>query len=134
MSFARHDLEREPALMSPLALLALSATAGGVLGGMAPLAQMRLVLARKSSEGISVGYWAVVVLGISLWLAYGIASRDAALIAANGVALVVGSSMLGVVLWHRPRRDVAAGLAQDDRPDARADVRPAEAARVPVQA
>lgn len=89
--------------MSLIALLAISATTGGVLGGLAPIAQMRLVIARQSSEGISVGYWAVVVAGMSLWLAYGIATRDPALIAANGVALTVGSTMLGVVLWHRPR-------------------------------
>lgn len=89
--------------MSAVAVLAVAATTGGVILGFAPIAQMRLVIARKSSEGISIAYWCVLVFAMSLWLAYGIATRDLAIIVANAVAIATALAMVGILVRYRPR-------------------------------
>lgn len=89
--------------MSATAVLAIAATTGGVVLGFAPVAQMRLVIARKSSEGISIAYWLILIGAMSLWLAYGIAARDAAIITANTVTIAVALAMVGVLVRYRGR-------------------------------
>lgn len=88
--------------MSGVALLAIVATTGGIILGVAPVAQMRLVIARKSSDGISIAYWVILVSAMSLWLAYGIAAQDPAIIVANSVAITVGLVMIAVLVRFRP--------------------------------
>jgi uncharacterized protein with PQ loop repeat len=55
--------------------------------GLSPLLQLRRVVARRSAADISVPYLAVLLVGFVLWLAYGVALGNAALIVSNTVAL-----------------------------------------------
>ena len=41
------------------------------------------------SEGISIGYLAVLLVGFGLWVSYGIASHDLPLVVPNCVAFLV---------------------------------------------
>jgi MtN3 and saliva related transmembrane protein len=78
--------------------LAVSAAAWGVLMGVSPVLQIRRMLRQRSSRDVSVGYFAVLLVGFLLWIAYGIASRNLALIVPNCVALFVAAGTVGVAL------------------------------------
>lgn len=78
--------------------LAVAAAAWGVLMGVSPVLQIRRMLRQRSSRDVSIGYFAVLLVGFLLWICYGIASRNLALIVPNAVALLVGASTVAVAL------------------------------------
>lgn len=78
--------------------LAVAAAAWGVLMGVSPVLQIRRMLRQRSSRDVSIGYFAVLLVGFLLWLCYGIAARNLALIVPNAVALVIGASTVAVAL------------------------------------
>lgn len=84
--------------------LAILAATWGVLMAFSPILQIRRMLVRRSSEDISIAYFAVLLVGFGLWIAYGIALRNVALIVPNLVALVVGLVTIGVALRYRSGR------------------------------
>lgn len=68
-------------------MLGIAATSVGVAMGLSPLLQLRTVVARRSSEDVSVAFLCVLLVGFVLWLAYGIALGNAALVVSNAVAI-----------------------------------------------
>jgi uncharacterized protein with PQ loop repeat len=72
-------------------LFAVAAASWAVLMGLAPLLQLRRMLARRSSADVSIGYLLVLLPGFALWVAYGVASSDVALVVPNIVALIVAT-------------------------------------------
>jgi MtN3 and saliva related transmembrane protein len=82
--------------------LGVLAASWAMLMAVSPLLQVREMRRRRSSEGISIGYFGVLVVGFALWLAYGVASRDVPLVVPNSVALVVMT--LTIVIALRQRR------------------------------
>jgi MtN3 and saliva related transmembrane protein len=78
--------------------LAVAAAAWGVLMGVSPVLQIRRMLRQRSSRDVSVGYFVVLLVGFLLWVAYGIASRNLALIVPNSVALLTVGSTVAVAL------------------------------------
>jgi MtN3 and saliva related transmembrane protein len=78
--------------------LAVAAAAWGVLMGVSPVLQIRRMLRQRSSRDVSVGYFVVLLVGFLLWIAYGLASRNLALIVPNCVALLVAASTVAVAL------------------------------------
>jgi MtN3 and saliva related transmembrane protein len=91
--------------------LAVAAATWGVLMGVAPLLQIRRMLRQRSSREVSVGYFGILLVGFVLWIAYGIAAGDAALVVPNSVALLVVLSLVAVALRLR-REAAAAGLIE----------------------
>lgn len=83
--------------------LGAAASTGGVALGLAPLLQARVVIARRSAEGVSRGYWIVLTLAMGLWLAYGLASSDLPIIVANTVSVSTGLFMLALTWVWRTR-------------------------------
>jgi uncharacterized protein with PQ loop repeat len=83
--------------------LAVVTTSWGVLMAMAPFLQIRAILGRRSSEGVSIGYFCVLAVGFVLWLAYGFDRGDPVLIISNTVALSVCVTVIGVAARFRPR-------------------------------
>jgi uncharacterized protein with PQ loop repeat len=81
--------------------LAVAAATWGVAMALAPLLQIRAIRAHGSSRGVSVGYQQVLLVGFVLWLAYGIAIRNYALIVPNTIAAVVSATTIAVA--HRFR-------------------------------
>jgi uncharacterized protein with PQ loop repeat len=69
--------------------------------GLSPLLQLRRVVARGSSADVSVTYLAVLLVGFVLWLAYGIALANAALIVSNAVAITTYALTTAAVLRLR---------------------------------
>ncbi len=82
-------------------VLAVAASAWGVLMGIAPLLQIRRMLRERSSRDVSLGYFAILLAGFLLWISYGIAAGNPVLVIPNSVALLVGVSLVVVVLRLR---------------------------------
>ncbi len=94
------------------ALGAIAAT-WGILMAVSPLLQMRRMLERRSSADVSISYLAVLQVGFMLWVAYGIALRNAAIVVPNSVAFVIGAATIGIALRLRgPTRTDAARIGR----------------------
>ena len=59
--------------MSTTTLLAIVASSWGIAMALSPTLQIRHMIARRSSAGISIPYLGVLVVGFALWFAYGVA-------------------------------------------------------------
>jgi uncharacterized protein with PQ loop repeat len=68
---------------------------------LSPLLQVRRILAKRSSRDVSIGYYGVLLVGFVLWVAYGLAIRNAPLIVTNAVAFTVAGLTVVVALRHR---------------------------------
>jgi MtN3 and saliva related transmembrane protein len=77
------------------------AAAYGVLMAISPLLQMRRMLETRSSADVSIAYLAVLEGGFALWVAYGLALGNWALVVPNCVALSVGLATIAVALRLR---------------------------------
>ncbi len=82
--------------------LAVGAALWGVLMAIAPLLQIRRMTQTASSSDVSLGYLTVLQIGFVLWVAYGIAIANLALIVPNTVALFVGLATILVAIRFRP--------------------------------
>lgn len=82
--------------------LAIAAATWGVAMGLSPLLQIRAILAERSSRGVSVGYQGVLVVGFCLWLAYGVALDNWAIIVPNVIALTMSLTTIVVTARFRP--------------------------------
>ncbi len=89
--------------MSTVSLLALLAGSWGVIMSISPLLQIRAMVRVGSSAGVSLGHLRVLLVGFAVWLSYGIALGDLALIVTNGMAMAVGATTIAVAARYRPR-------------------------------
>ncbi len=87
--------------MTTTTALAIAAGGGGVAMAVAPSLQIRRMLRRRSSHDVSLGYFSILLVGFALWVAYGVALGNLALIVPNVVALAVGATTIGTALWLR---------------------------------
>jgi MtN3 and saliva related transmembrane protein len=85
-------------------VLAVAATTAGLTMAVSPILQIRRMLATGSSADFSIGYISVLVVGFTLWLSYGLAIGNAALIISNIAALSVGLLTIFVAVRLRIRR------------------------------
>ncbi len=83
-------------------VLATAASSWAVLMGVAPVLQIRRMLREQSSREVSITYFAVLLIGFLLWIAYGVAAGIPALVIPNAVALLIGAAV--VIVAHRLRR------------------------------
>jgi MtN3 and saliva related transmembrane protein len=81
--------------------LAVLAGSWGVIMALSPVMQIRRMVHLRSSRDVSIGYLVVIVIGFSVWIAYGIVLRNLALIVPNTLALIVGVTTVGVALHFR---------------------------------
>ena len=81
--------------------LGAMAASWGVLMAISPMLQVRRRLERRSSADVSISYLGVLQLGFLLWVSYGIALGNVAIIVPNAVALVVGAATLVVAFRYR---------------------------------
>jgi MtN3 and saliva related transmembrane protein len=82
-------------------VLAVAAATWGVLMAVSPVLQIRSMRAHRSSTQISIGYLQVLFVGFLLWLSYGIAIRNPAMIVANAAAVVFGAATIVVARHYR---------------------------------
>ena len=81
--------------------LAVAAATWGVAMALSPLLQVRAILARRSSASVSIAYQQVLLVGFVLWLAYGIALENLALIIPNTIAAIVSATAIAVTARFR---------------------------------
>jgi MtN3 and saliva related transmembrane protein len=81
--------------------LGIAAATWAVVMAVSPLLQVREILRRGSSEGISASYFAVLVGGFCLWIAYGVARHDVPLVVPNSAAVAVTLFTIAVILRKR---------------------------------
>jgi uncharacterized protein with PQ loop repeat len=72
--------------------------------GVAPLLQVRRMRRRQSSADVSIGYLLILLPGFALWVAYGVASSDVALVIPNIVAFIVAAATVAYALRLRGRQ------------------------------
>ena len=82
--------------------LAVVTTGWGLVMGLAPLLQVRLILRTRDSSGTSLGWVMILLIGFSLWFSYGVVNGDKPIIISNAVALTVTVALLVVALRFRP--------------------------------
>lgn len=70
--------------------------------------QAVMTLRTRDVSGISAVMYSAFVVGVALWLVYGILLGDAAIIGANAVALLLAGTILTVKLQELRRAAVAA--------------------------
>ncbi len=87
--------------MNVTATLGLAAAAFGVAMGLSPLLQVRHMVARRSSADVSLPFLLVLLAGFVLWLAYGVALGNAALVVSNAVAIASYTVTTAAVLKLR---------------------------------
>lgn len=92
-------------------VLGAVAASWGVLMAISPILQIRRMLDRRSSADISISYLSVLQIGFMLWIAYGIALRNPALIVPNSVAFLVGVVTILIAVRFRAGREGAPGAA-----------------------
>jgi len=88
-------------LRAVIEVLAVVAATWGVAMAVSPLLQIRAIRAHRSSKGVSVAYQQVLLVGFILWLSYGIALHNWAIIIPNVVAAFVSIATILVSLRYR---------------------------------
>jgi uncharacterized protein with PQ loop repeat len=83
----KHQREAKFAVMFGVDPNNLAQAGWGVIMAISPLLQIRRMIQRRSSSDLSLSYLAVLLIGFTLWMAYGISLGNLALIIPNGVAL-----------------------------------------------
>jgi MtN3 and saliva related transmembrane protein len=80
-------------------VLAVTAATWAIAMALGPVLQIRRIVEHRSSGGNSVGYFLILLVGFALWMAYGVAASNLALIIPNAVAAVVMTATIAVT-WR----------------------------------
>src|SRR5919106_513470 len=67
---------------------------------LGPILQILKIVEHRSSRGVSIGYFLILLVGFALWVAYGIASSSLVLVVPNAVAAVVIAATIAVALRY----------------------------------
>jgi len=82
-------------------VLAVAAATWAVLMALGPVLQIRAIVRRRSSQGVSAGYFGVLLVGFALWVAYGLASGSVVLVVPNTIAFVAALATLVATIRYR---------------------------------
>jgi len=83
-------------------VLAIVASTFGVVMGAAPALQIRKMLTERSSRDVSIGYFAILAIGSTLWASYGVSLGNLAILIPNVVAIL--ADIATMLVAHRLRR------------------------------
>jgi MtN3 and saliva related transmembrane protein len=81
--------------------LALAAATWAIAMALSPALQIRRIVELKTARGISIAYFLVLLVGFVLWLAYGLAADNFALIIPNALATIVSTATIAVAMRYR---------------------------------
>lgn len=73
----------------------------GACTSIAVFPQLIKAYKSKSVADVSPGMFVVMIVGFSLWLVYGIIQEDVAIIATNGVSLMLNAIMAYFLIMYR---------------------------------
>jgi uncharacterized protein with PQ loop repeat len=82
-------------------VLAVTAATWAIAMALGPVLQIRRIVEHRNSGGNSVAYFVILLVGFALWMAYGVAASNLALIIPNGVAAVVITATIAVTWRYR---------------------------------
>jgi MtN3 and saliva related transmembrane protein len=80
---------------------ALMAATWAIAMALSPVLQIRRIVELKSARGVSIAYFLVLLVGFVLWLAYGLAADNLALIIPNALAAIVSTATIAVAMHYR---------------------------------
>lgn len=75
----------------------------GICTTVAVIPQIKKAWKTKKVEDVSPGMFIVLVIGVFLWVMYGITQNDLPIIATNGVSLALNSLMLYLMIRYRKK-------------------------------
>ena len=78
------------------------AAAACTTGAFVP--QVLMVWRERGAPGISSGMYLLFIIGIALWLLYGLALDSWPIVIANGITLLLASTVLGMKWYFEARR------------------------------
>jgi uncharacterized protein with PQ loop repeat len=81
--------------------LAVAAAAWAIAMALGPVLQIRRIVDQQSSRGVSIAFFVVLLIGFGLWIAYGVAAANVALIVPNAVAGIVMVVTIAVAIRYR---------------------------------
>ena len=87
--------------MSPETVLAVAASSFGIVMGASPLLQIRKMLGARSSREISIGYFAILAFGSTLWGSYAVTIHNTAVFIPNVVAGITAVATITVAVSLR---------------------------------
>jgi MtN3 and saliva related transmembrane protein len=82
-------------------VLGVTAATWAMFMALSPLLQVREIRRRRSSDGVSIAYFCILLVGFALWVAYGLARGDLPLVIPNTVALLIAALTITVAARHR---------------------------------
>lgn len=82
-------------------VLGVVAASYGLVMAVSPVLQIRQMLQTRSSADVSLAYLGLVTVGFLVWLAYGLALPNLAIVLPNIVAFMVGVATMVVALRLR---------------------------------
>ena len=88
-------------------VLGVTAAAWGILMAISPGLQIRKMLLHRSSHQVSIAYFWVLLVGFTLWVAYGLSIPNWYLVVPNAVAFTVCSTTIVVALRYRLKPEPA---------------------------
>lgn len=77
----------------------------GVCTTVAVVPQIRKAWKTKKVEDVSPGMFIVLLVGLALWVVYGILQEDIPIIATNGLALCLNGLMLFLMVRYKDNKD-----------------------------
>jgi uncharacterized protein with PQ loop repeat len=87
--------------------LAFVATGWGLLMGLAPSLQIRVILRTHNAAGTSLGWISILIVGFALWIAYGLSRRDWPIIITNSMSFTVAAVLIvAICVYRRPDQPV----------------------------
>ena len=84
-------------------VLGVAAAAWGILMAVSPGLQIRKMLVHRSSRQVSIAYFWVLLVGFTLWVAYGLTIENWFLVVPNAVAFTVCVTTIAIALRYRVR-------------------------------
>lgn len=75
--------------------------AAGICTTVAVIPQIKKAWRTKKVEDVSPGMFAILMMGVSLWVIYGITQNDLPIIATNGISLGLNSVMIYLMVKYR---------------------------------
>lgn len=82
-------------------VLGAAAAFWGVLMAISPGLQIRKMILHHSSREVSIAYFWVLLVGFTLWVAYGLAISNWFLVVPNAVAFTVCVTTIAIALRYR---------------------------------
>ncbi|MGA9327061.1 MAG: SemiSWEET transporter [Salegentibacter sp.] len=75
----------------------------GICTTVSVLPQIRKAWKTKEVEDVSPGMFGILMLGVFLWVIYGILKNDLPIIATNGASLALNSVMFYLMIRYRKK-------------------------------